>query len=203
MDTFSQEEWHKDLVKVDKVAVAFVDDPLVGALEILVGVISTVRADKAMTLADVLVALVVGHLQFELDVIADVGVLPPEELDTEGELTPAQLFMQQVFLVLRILPLIDLVGNLLSRNTGNIHALTYRSRLDWIKEGRLSFLVVLSRAGVTTVEFLKNLTVKERRSFQIDVALPSVLRVAEHLAIFLRLELSLDVFSGKFVLSLE
>lgn len=78
LETFGFEERHKHLVKVHEVAIPLVDCPLVSPLlPCKVARISTVvRTDKALSLASILVAFMVGHLDLELDVIADVRVLP-------------------------------------------------------------------------------------------------------------------------------
>ena len=95
-------------MKVHKVGVAFVNNPLVRALvQAFLAFNSTVsivmRTDQTLTLKFVLVAFMVWHLQFELDVIANVGVLPFEELDTYGKLTSTHLFMKQVLIVFSII----------------------------------------------------------------------------------------------------
>lgn len=48
----------------------------------------------------VLMTFMIGDLQFELDVIANIGVLPHQELNTERELAISQLFMKCVVRIL-------------------------------------------------------------------------------------------------------
>ena len=75
-------------MKVNKVTVAFINDPYIGALLDITHAISTrVRTRLAQPRAKVLMAFMIGHLQFELDVIAYIRVLPHQELNTQWELT--------------------------------------------------------------------------------------------------------------------
>ena len=67
----------------------------------------------------------------------------------------------------------------------------------------MNFFGVFGRPGVS-VELFNNFTVGiQKISLQIDIALPSVVAVSEHLAIILWLELSLNFFSSEFVFFLE
>ena len=64
LDSFSLEEWHKEFMKVHKVGVAFVNNPLVRALvQAFLAFNSTVsivmRTDQTLTLKFVLVAFMV------------------------------------------------------------------------------------------------------------------------------------------------
>ena len=62
------------------------------------------RADQSLALVFILVAFMVRHLQFELNVVADVRVLPPEQLNTDRKLTSAHLLMEPILFVFSIIP---------------------------------------------------------------------------------------------------
>ena len=57
-------------MQVDEVTVALVDDPRVGSYLIKVG--TGMWTDQTLALASILVSLVIGHLNLELDVISNV-----------------------------------------------------------------------------------------------------------------------------------
>ena len=57
-------------MQVDEVTVALVDDPRVGSYLIKVG--TGMWTDQTLALASILVSLVIGHLNLELDVITNV-----------------------------------------------------------------------------------------------------------------------------------
>ena len=57
-------------MQVDEVTVALVDDPRVGSYLIKIG--TGMWTDQTLALASILVSLVIGHLNLELDVISNV-----------------------------------------------------------------------------------------------------------------------------------
>ena len=73
--------------------------------------------------------LVIGHLQFELNVISNVGILPHQEFNTERKLTISELFME---LILKVL------SKLLRVQVGRVRALITRCywgrSIIWITE---------------------------------------------------------------------
>jgi len=186
-------------MKVHKVGVAFVNNPLVGSLDwALLVIISTVmRADQSLALVFILVAFMVRHLQFELNVVADVRVLPPEQLNTDRKLTSAHLLMEPILFVFSIIP-----GSV--QNAASLGCIDCRIHayplLTNIREVLLNFFGVLGRPWIS-IEHFNNLIVPGRKvSLQIDIALPSVVTVTKHLAIILWLELPLEFLSGELVL---
>ena len=79
-------------MQIHKVAISLVNKPLVGSLEsILIAV--CVRAYHTFTLPYILMALVVSCLNLEFNVVANVRVLPHEELDADWELASTDLFV--------------------------------------------------------------------------------------------------------------
>ena len=86
-------------MQVGKDRVTLVDHPLVHrVLRDHALIAAVVRCSQAVPRATFM-ALMVGHLDFELHIVAEVGVLPHQELGSDRVLADSQLLMK---LVLRV-----------------------------------------------------------------------------------------------------
>ena len=188
-------------MQVHKVAVSFVDDPWVRANSIEVG--TCVWTDQTLSLSLIFMALVISHLNLKLNVVSNIGVLPHEELKANRVLTKANLFMQ---LTSRVLDYHSWYKVVLSKLCSRIWCL--HSALAWIRTKELMyFFSILCWAWVATDSLFNNFVVIDNESsLKIDVALPSITTESIHIlwaSISFLLELSLNLFSRKFVLALQ
>ena len=110
-------------------------------------------ADQTLSLTSILVTLVVCHLDLELNVVANVGVLPHEELDTDRQLSRSDLLVQLTFRVLDDHSRRDVLLTKLHRRVGSLHSV-----LNWICVKQLmDFLRILCGTRVTTNTLFDNI----------------------------------------------
>ena len=84
--------------------------------------------DKALALTSNLITLVVGHLDLELNVVANVGVLPHQELNRDWVLISTELLMELDLVVLGV----HAKGERLSDFVGSKHTLLVKRGSKWL-----------------------------------------------------------------------